>query len=40
LLARSERFLAISAYAGGTFVFLNSGGDSGKWTNEAWHTAG
>jgi len=29
-----------SAYAGGTFVFLNSGGDSGKWTTEAWHTTG
>jgi len=29
-----------SAYAGGTFVFLNSGGDSGKWTTQTWHTAG
>ena len=29
-----------SVYPGGTFVFLNSGGDSGEWTTQAWQTAG
>ena len=29
-----------SAYAKGTFVFLNSGGDSNQWTTVSWHTAG
>jgi len=32
--------VANSAYAGGTFVALNSGGDSGKWTTQAWQTFG
>jgi hypothetical protein len=29
-----------SAYPKGTFVFLNSGGDSNQWTTRSWQTAG
>jgi hypothetical protein len=29
-----------SVYPAGTFVFLNSGGDYGKWTTQSWQTAG
>jgi hypothetical protein len=29
-----------SAYPKGSFVFLNSGGDSGKWTTQSWQTLG